>query len=137
VAPVLERGQTSREVYLPAGHAWYDFWTGRKYQGGQRVPADAPLAVLPLFVRAGSILPLGNEISHTRAEQKDVELRVYAGADGRFDLYQDDGATYDYEKGKFSLAQIRWNDASQRISISGDDRRLFARPQSQWLRIVK
>jgi alpha-D-xyloside xylohydrolase len=137
VAPVLEGSAALREVYLPAGTSWYDFWTGKKFAGGQWVSADATLAVLPLFVRAGSIIPLGNEITSSRAAQRDVELRVYAGADGRFDLYQDDGTSYEYEQGKFSLAQIRWSDASQKISVSGDDRKLLARPQSEWLRVVK
>lgn len=137
VAPVVEKGKNSREVYLPKGSAWYDYWTGKKYPGGQRISADAPLDVLSLFVRAGSVIPHGNDILNTRAEQRDVVLYVYAGADARFDLYQDDGTTYDYEKGKFSLAQIRWNDALQKITVTGDDRGLFSGPQDKWLKIVK
>jgi alpha-D-xyloside xylohydrolase len=137
VAPVIEKGKTGREVYLPKGAAWYDYWTGRKYAGGQRIAADAPPDVLPLFIRAGSIIPHGNDISSTRMEQRETELYVYAGADGQFDLYQDDGTTYAYETGRFSLAQIRWNDAAQKITITGDDRKLFARPQDKWLRIIK
>ncbi len=137
VAPVVEKGKATREVYLPKGTAWYDYWTGKKYPGGQRVSADAPLDVLPLFVRAGSIIPIGNDIISTKADQKEVELTVYAGADARFDLYQDDGTTYDYEKGKFSLAQIRWNEATQQITITGDHRGLFSRPQSSWLKVIR
>ncbi len=137
VAPVVEKGKTGRDVYLPRGAVWYDYWTGRKYAGGQRIFADAPLDVLPLFVKAGSIIPHGNDIPNTRSEQREVELHVYAGADGQFDLYQDDGRTYTYETGRFSLAQIRWNDAAQKITITGDDRKLFARPQDKWLKIVK
>lgn len=137
VAPVVEKGKTSREVYLPKGSTWYDYWTGKKYPGGQRILADAPLDVLPLFVRAGSIIPHGNDIPNTRADQREVELYVYAGADSRFDFYQDDGTTYEYEKGKFSLAQIRWNDAAQTIAISGDHRGVFSRPQDRWLKVIK
>jgi alpha-D-xyloside xylohydrolase len=137
VAPVVERGKVTREVYLPKGTAWYDYWTGKRYPGGQRVSAEAPLDVLPLFVRAGSIIPIGNDIISTKADQKDVELTVYAGGDARFDLYQDDGATYDYEKGKFSLAQIRWNEATQQITITGDHRGLFSPPQSSWLKVIR
>ncbi len=137
VAPVVEKGKTSREVYLPKGTTWYDYWTGKKYEGGERILADAPLEILPLFVRAGSIIPHGNDISSTRVDQKEIELRVYAGADGRFDLYQDDGLTYEYEKGKFSLAQIRWSDSTQKIAITGDDRGLFSRPQDKWLKVIK
>ncbi|MGA2261010.1 MAG: TIM-barrel domain-containing protein [Acidobacteriota bacterium] len=137
VAPVVEKGKPSREVYLPRGQAWYDYWTGKKYPGGQRIPADAPLDVLPLFVKAGSIIPHGNDITSTHAEQKEVELWVYPGADAQFDLYQDDGTTYEYEKGKFSLAQIRWNEAAQKITVSGDDRKLFSHPSDKWLKIIR
>lgn len=137
VAPVVEKGQTSREVYLPKGTAWYDYWTGRKYAGGQRLLADAPLDTLPLFVKAGSIIPHGNEIPNSRMEQRDVELFVYTGADGQFDLYHDDGVTYAYEKGKFSLTQLRWSDAAQKMTVTGDDRGLFARPQQKWLKIIR
>jgi alpha-D-xyloside xylohydrolase len=137
VAPVIEKGKTARDVYLPKGTAWYDYWTGKKYQGGQKIPAEAPLDVLPLFVRAGTILPLGNEISDTRKAQREVEIRVYPGADSLFELYQDDGTTYEYEKGKFSLAQLRWTESTQKLVITGDDRKLFARPQEAWLRIIR
>ena len=137
VAPVVEKSQTGREVYLPKGSVWYDYWTGRKLPGGQRVNANAPLDVLPLFVRAGSIIPHGNDIASAHAEQKEVELWVYPGADAQLDLYQDDGRTYEYEKGKFSLAQIRWNDAAQRITVTGDDRKLFSRSQDRWLKVIK
>lgn len=137
VAPVVEKGKSSREVYLPKGPAWYDYRTGKKYPGGQRISADAPLDVLPLFVRAGAIIPHGNDILNTRAEQTNVILYIYAGSDARFDLYQDDGTTYDYERGKFSLAQIRWDDAMQKVTVTGDDRGLFSGPQEKWLKIVK
>jgi alpha-D-xyloside xylohydrolase len=137
VAPVVEQGKNSREVYLPKGAAWYDYWTGKKYPGGQRISADASLDVLPLFVRAGSIIPHGNDVPNARAEQRNVVLYVYAGADARFDLYQDDGTTYDYEKGKFSLAQIRWDEATQKITFTGDYQRLFSGPQDRWLKIIK
>jgi alpha-glucosidase (family GH31 glycosyl hydrolase) len=137
VAPVVEKGKTARDVYLPKGTVWYDYWSGKKYPGGQKISAEAPLDVLPLFVRAGSILPLGNEISDTRKEQRDVEVHVYPGADALFELYQDDGVTYEYEKGKFSLAQLRWTESTQRLTVTGDDRKLFARPQEKWLRIIR
>jgi alpha-D-xyloside xylohydrolase len=137
VAPVVEKGGTGREVYLPKGTAWYDYWTGRKYPGGKRLAVDAPAEVLPLFVRAGSVVPHGKDIASTNEEQRSVELWVYPGADAQFDLYQDDGRTYEYIKGKFSLAQIRWNDAAQKITITGDDRKLFALPQDKWLRLIK
>jgi len=137
VAPVVEKGKTGREVYLPKGSVWYDYWTGKKYPGGKRIAVNAPLEMLPLFVRAGSIIPHGNDIPSTRTEQKEVELWVYAGADARFELYQDDGKTYEYEKGKFSLAELLWNDTTQKLTISGDDRKLFSRSQDKWLKVIR
>jgi alpha-D-xyloside xylohydrolase len=137
VAPVVEKEGTGREVYLPKGTAWYDYWTGRKYPGGQRLTVQAPVEILPLFARAGSIIPHGKDVASTHEEQRSVELWVYPGADAQFDLYQDDGRTYEYLQNKFSLAQIRWNDAAQKITITGDDRKLFALPQDKWLRLIK
>jgi len=137
VAPVVEKGKVSREVYLPKGAAWYDYWTGKKFSGGQRIMADAPIDILPLFVRAGSVVPHGNPIPNTRVDQREIELWVYPGADAQFNLYQDDGVTYAYEKGNFSLAQIRWNEAAQKITITGDDRKVFSGPQDKWLKIIR
>jgi alpha-D-xyloside xylohydrolase len=137
VAPIVEKGKTVREVYLPKGAAWYDYWTGKKFPGGQRLAVEAPLDVLPLFVRAGSIIPHGNEIANTRTEQREIELWVYPGADAQFNFYQDDGTTYEYEKGKSSLAQIRWSESTQKITVTGDDRKLFSRPQDKWLKIIR
>ncbi len=111
VAPVVEQGATSRQVYLPAGADWYDYWTSRKFAGGQTITADAPVETLPLFVRAGSIIP------HVAEAGSKIDLWIYRGADGRFELYDDDGRTYDYEHGKFSLIDIRWHDKGRRISI--------------------
>ena len=119
VAPVTEQGRTEREVYLPAGTDWYDFWTNKRYHGGQRMTVPAPIDTLPLFVRAGSILPMGGPISSTEQKQAIAEVRVYAGADGRFGLYNDDGKTYAYEQGTFDLTQLRWSDAEQRLTQSG------------------
>ena len=99
VAPVTDQGMTSREVYLPAGTDWYNFWTNERVHGGQRITVSAPIDEIPLFVRAGSILPLGTVVESTNQVQKIAKVRVYPGADGAFDLYRDDGTTYAYEKG--------------------------------------
>ena len=90
----------TRPVYLPARIDWYDFWAGRRYAGGQTIEAAAPLDILPLFVRAGSILPLGPVVQHTE-EQLDAEweIRVYPGADGAFDVYEDAGGGLGYQTG--------------------------------------
>jgi alpha-D-xyloside xylohydrolase len=126
VAPVTEEGATSRDVYLPKGTDWYDFWTGQRITGGQKIHRDAPLAVLPLYVRAGSILPLGPEEEYA-GEHPDapVELRIYAGADGATGLYFDDGATYSYEKGQYAWVPIQWSDISRTLTI-GPSRGSFA-----------
>jgi alpha-D-xyloside xylohydrolase len=118
VSPVVTQGATARSVYLPAGRDWYDFWTGRREGGGRTIDAPAPIDSLPLFVKAGSILPLGPVVTY--AEEKPgapVELRVYRGADGAFTLYEDDGNTYDYEKGAYAEIPIAWNEAGNRLTI--------------------
>jgi alpha-D-xyloside xylohydrolase len=119
VAPVTEQGVTSRQVYLPAGTDWYDFWTNTKLRGGQTITAAAPIDRIPVFVRAGSILPLGSEIESTNEQQKIAKVRVYPGADAEFALYRDDGTTYDYEKGVFELTKLHWNDAAGNLSAAG------------------
>ena len=107
--PTLAR----RSVYLPAAAAWYDFWTGKSLTGGQEIEADAPLDRMPLFVRAGSIVPMGPQIEYaTQDPAGPIELRIYRGADGKFDLYEDAGDGYEYEKGQHSVIPIRWDDRS-------------------------
>lgn len=114
----LEGIKKTRRVYLPAGCDWYDFWTGKRYQGGQAITADAPLDILPLFVKAGSIIPLCPKIQHV-AEQPDAayELRIYPGADGRFDLYEDEGDSYRYEQGAFAWTGMTWNEQTKTITF--------------------
>jgi alpha-D-xyloside xylohydrolase len=119
VAPVTEQGMTTREVYLPAGTDWYNFWTNERVRGGQTITVAAPIDVIPLFVRAGSVLPLGEAVESTNERQRVATLRVYPGADGDFDVYRDDGTTYNYEKGDFALTHLHWSDAAQKLSRSG------------------
>jgi alpha-D-xyloside xylohydrolase len=119
VAPVTEQGSTSREVYLPAGNDWYDFWTNKRIAGGQHVTVAAPIDTIPLFVRAGSILPLGAAIESTDQPQAIERVRVYPGADGDFALYSDDGKTYAYEQGDFRLTRLHWDDKAQKLTIAG------------------
>jgi len=118
VNPVTTPGATSRQVYLPGGRDWYDFWTGRRTAGGQTVNAAAPIDTLPLYVKAGSVLPLGPVIQHAEENPAaPLELRVYRGADGAFTLYEDDGTTYDYEKGAYTEIPITWNEAGQKLTV--------------------
>jgi alpha-D-xyloside xylohydrolase len=119
VAPVVEQGRTTRDVYLPAGTDWYNFWTNEKLHGGQTVTVAAPIDTLPLFVRAGSILPMGAAVESTNEKQAISEIRVYPGADGNFDLYNDDGTTYAYEKGATEITHLRWDQAQQRLTHAG------------------
>jgi alpha-D-xyloside xylohydrolase len=120
VAPVTQQGQTEKDVYLPAGSDWYNFWTNEKLAGGRWVKVAAPIDQMPVFVKAGSIVPFGAEIQSTASKQAIAELRVYPGRDGAFALYDDDGVSYDYEKGKGTQVRLQWNDSAGRLSVSGD-----------------
>ena len=118
VSPVLKAGAEKRSVYLPAAAAWYDFWTGKSLSGSQDIDAEAPLDRMPLFVRAGSILPMGPEVEYAAQDPAGpVEIRVYRGADGKFDLYEDAGDGYDYQKGQHSIIPIRWDDRNAVLTI--------------------
>jgi alpha-D-xyloside xylohydrolase len=118
VNPVTEQGATSREVYLPPAAAWYDFWTGAQLRGDQHVQAAAPLERIPLYVKAGSILPLGPEEEYaSQSPDGPVELRIYRGADGDFTLYNDAGDSYDYEKGAHAVMPMHWDDAGSTLTL--------------------
>jgi alpha-D-xyloside xylohydrolase len=119
VAPVTEQGATSRSVYLPAGPDWYNYWTNQRIRGGQTIKVSAPIDTLPLFVRAGSIVPLGEPVESTSEMQKLARVRVYRGADGDFTLYDDDGKTYAYEGGDRKVTRLHWNNAAGRLSHEG------------------
>jgi alpha-glucosidase (family GH31 glycosyl hydrolase) len=119
VAPVTDQGATSRPVYLPAGADWYNYWTNQRFHGGQTIQVNAPIDTLPLFVRAGSIVPLGAPVQSTAETQKLAHVRVYPGADGQFTLYDDDGKTYAYETGDRRITRLHWNDAARRLTHEG------------------
>ena len=125
VAPIAEQAQTVKEVYLPAGTDWYNFWTNEKVTGGQWIKVNAPIDQIPVFVRAGAILPIGSEIQSTATKQTIAAVKVYPGKDGDFALYDDDGNTYDYEKGKGTLTHLHWSDSTKTLSASGDDKGLI------------
>ncbi len=119
VAPVTTQGATTRSVYLPAGADWYNYWTNQRYKGGQTITVAAPIDVLPLFVRAGSIVPLGTTILSTQQHQGIASIRVYPGADGNFTLFSDDGTTYRYEQGHDSITRLHWDDATRKFTQEG------------------
>jgi alpha-D-xyloside xylohydrolase len=117
VNPVTTPGAVSRSVYLPAGTSWTDFWTGKTYEGGQKNDAASPIETMPLFVRAGSIIPYGPEIQYATQKADPIELRVYRGADGAFTLYEDEDDNYNYEKGAHSTIPIHWYEKKQALTI--------------------
>jgi alpha-D-xyloside xylohydrolase len=118
VAPVTEFKARSRRVYLPAGTLWYDYYSGRSMRGGQAITAAAPYERMPLFVRAGSIVPTGPAIQHTN-EGKDgpITLHVYTGADGSFALYDDDGTSRQYLNGAWARVPLKYDEASRTLTI--------------------
>lgn len=118
VNPITDPGLTSRNVYLPKA-TWYDFWTGKKLEGGQSINASAPIETMPLYVRAGSIIPMGPYLQYATEKQADnIELRIYRGANGEFTLYEDENETYNYEKGAFATFTFNWNDKAKTLTIS-------------------
>jgi alpha-glucosidase (family GH31 glycosyl hydrolase) len=119
VAPVAEQGATSRKVYLPAGCDWYNYWTNARIKGGQTIIAEAPIDTIPVFVRAGSIVPLGSAVLSTQQAQGIAQVRVYPGADADFTLYSDDGSTYAYEKGAATTTTLHWDDAKHQLTHAG------------------
>jgi alpha-D-xyloside xylohydrolase len=118
VAPVTHYKARSEPVYLPKGAAWYDFYTGREYDGGQTVMAAAPLNRMPLFVKAGSIIPIGPKVQYAAQDPGGpITLMVYTGADRHFSLYEDDGVSYGYQKGAFTRIPISYDQASGKLTI--------------------
>jgi alpha-glucosidase/alpha-D-xyloside xylohydrolase len=117
VAPVVEKGATSRALYLPRG-TWYDFWTREKIEGGREISRKVDLATTPLYVRAGAVIPIGPIKQYTEEPVNGpLTLWVHPGADGSFSLYEDDGKTFDYRKREFMRVNIAWNDRQRRLSL--------------------
>jgi alpha-D-xyloside xylohydrolase len=118
VNPVYEYKARSRQLYLPAGTGWYDFYTGAYHSGGQHINADAPYDRMPLFVKEGSIVPVGPALQYTGEKPADtITLFVYTGKDGAFTLYEDEGTNYNYEKGAFSNIPVSYNQAKKVLTI--------------------
>jgi alpha-D-xyloside xylohydrolase len=118
VNPVTEPGTTKRHLYLPRG-AWRDFWTGSIIDGGVAIDAAAPLERIPIYVRAGSIIPIGPELLYAAEKVADpIELRIYTGADGDFLLYEDENDTYNYEKGEYATIAMHWDDRKKTLILN-------------------
>lgn len=136
INPVYEFKQTKRELYLPACAGWYDLYSGKWYRAGQKINAEAPYERIPVFVKAGSIIPFGPELQYTAEKPADtVTLNIYTGADAAFDLYEDEGTNYNYENGAFTNIPIKYSEATKTITI-GDRKGSFAgMPEKRTFRI--
>ena len=109
----------TKNVYLPAGTDWYDFWTGDKLNGGIKSDKATPLDILPLYVKSGTILPLGPTVQYaTEKKWDELEIRLYPGADGKFVLYEDENDNYNYEKNIYSTIAFYWNDKTKSLTIA-------------------
>ena len=118
VAPIYKYGVRTRDMYFPAGKGWYDFYSGKFYAGGNQQTVDAPYEKMPLFVKAGSIVPFGPDIQYAMEKQPDeITLFVYAGADADFTLYEDEGVNYGYEQGKYAMIPMHYSDADGKLTI--------------------
>jgi alpha-D-xyloside xylohydrolase len=127
VSPVMDRmvslehgapAKPSRKVYLPKSAIWFDFWTGDTFKGGQTLDAPAPIETIPLFIKAGSITPMGPFLQYATEKLPDpLEVRIYPGANGEFTLYEDENDTYNYEKKSYATIKFQWNDASRKLSV--------------------
>ena len=105
-------------VYLPAGSLWYDFWSNETLDGGQEISKETTIDIVPLYIRAGSILPIGPNVQYATEKNWDnLELRIYEGENGEFTLYEDENDNYNYEKGVFSTITFSWNDAKNVLTI--------------------
>jgi alpha-D-xyloside xylohydrolase len=125
VAPVTEPDVKEWNVYLPKEAEWYDFWTAEKYTGGQSVNKETPIDIIPLFVKAGSIIPFGPVVQFATEKKWDnLEIRVYEGANGEFTLYEDENDNYNYEKGICSTINFSWNNSKKKLTI-GDRKGSF------------
>ena len=118
VVPVTEPNVNELNVYLPTSASWYNFWTGECIEGGKTIKTSTTLDKIPLFVRAGSVIPMGPAIQFATEKNDPIEIRIYSGADGEFTLYEDENDNYNYEKGIYSTITLKWEDAKKVLTIS-------------------
>jgi len=136
VNPVTEPGAATRRLYLPKAR-WYDFWSGHAIEGGKSIDAAATLDRLPLYVRAGSIVPMGPDLEYAAEKPADpIELRVYPGANGSFTLYEDENDGYDYEKGVYATIPMHWDDAGGTLTIGERQGRFRGMLETRTFRVV-
>jgi len=134
----VEDPNTTVITYLPQGAIWFDFWTGEQFDGGQEVEKECPLAIFPLYIKSGSIVPMGPFIQYTGEKPADpVEMRIYGGADGSFVLYEDEGDNYHYEDGVYATISFDWNEADQALTIGARKGEFPGMLQERTFNIVK
>lgn len=146
VCPVTEQlysgsqagsGKKTRNVYLPRQVRWYNFWNGESVNGGKAIDADAPIDIIPLFVKAGSIIPVGPSVEYaTQTTASPTEIRVYPGADGKFTIYEDENDNYNYEKGEYAVFNIFWNDKQKVLTIGNRKGKFKGMAKSRKFNIV-
>jgi hypothetical protein len=122
--------------YLPAGFEWYDFWTNKKYHGGQTITIAAPIDRIPLFVKSGSVLPLGQDINYVDEKPENLEVRIYKGSSGSCVIYQDENDNYNYEKGLFTTFAINWDNINNTLILEDQKGSFPGAPSTKTIKIV-
>jgi Alpha-glucosidases, family 31 of glycosyl hydrolases len=136
VCPVLDAGITSRDVYLPEGTEWIDFWTNQRYSGKQTIRAEAPKDRIPIYIKSGSLLPFYDSTDKEYAPEEPIVLRIYGGNDGSFSLYEDDGVSYNYQQGKYRYIPIHWNDQERVLTLGNQQGSYQLKPEGKEIRII-
>jgi alpha-D-xyloside xylohydrolase len=137
ISPVCTFGAKSRQLYLPAGQGWYDFYSGKYAEGGRHIDADAPYERMPVFVKEGSIIPVGPEMQYTEEKPADpITLYVYTGRNAGFSLYEDENTNYNYERGIFSNIPVRYNESAKTLTIGKREGAFPGMLQSRTFRII-
>ena len=135
--PDIDKAKAPYSVYLPAGTQWYDFFTGEKHEGGRSLLRPTPITDMPVYVRAGSILPFGPDVQYSSEKAWDnLQIHVYPGADGTFTLYEDEGDGYNYERGQFTEITFTWNDALRTLTIGNRQGKFKGMLNERQFRIV-
>ncbi|WP_010663040.1 glycoside hydrolase family 31 protein [Marinilabilia salmonicolor] len=127
-----------RELYLPGGTQWIDYWTGEKREGGQTINKETPIDIMPIFIKAGSVIPIGPDVQYAEEKPWDnLEIRIYEGADGEFTLYEDENDNYNYEKGLYSTIRFSWDDTKKVLTIADREGKFPGMLQKRKFNIIK
>lgn len=127
----------TRKVYLPASTDWFDFWTGEQFTGGQEIEKEVPIDIMPLYVKAGSILPLGPKVQYANEKLGPIEIRIYPGADAHFTYYDDERDNYNYEKGAYATIAFSWDDSKNKLTVGKREGNFEGLPEAIEFNILK